>query len=653
MDLVNQLFPAFAAGVSGAALLWVWRKFTARSETWFPLFKRGAKLLLWGWALATAGWMLYGVANAADLKLAMAGIIAGFCAPVLVGLLGGKRGAGEETRRSKHVVASGALNKAVKALRTTVRLKLAGVRLPFDSEPHHLLVAGSADTDKSAVISLVLDQLREAGDTVIVVDSGGALLSKHFVEGTDFVFNPFDDRCINWSPDFEMQGEWDAEALARSMVPDGVDGGKERDVQTFLASVLRQLWSEKRLSLPTLLYYVQAASVGELRDLLAGTPAMAQLTSDPTFGAIRSITSTYVTPYTYLPNSGTRFSVSEMIRAEHSGFLFATYRDDQLDSLRSLIGCVLDVAARTILSLAPDENRRVWLIIDNFASIGRVQSIESLATRAHKVGGCLLIGLQSLSQLRDRYGDSGAQTILSSLSSWLVLRSADLDTAEYLSKYIGDVELLRQQQNDGDAASGESQPQDEQPLTQRAVVPSQIQALPKLQGFLRLAGNLPVAAVKVAVPKKPRAARGAAFCERDFGARPMLKLPATMQTPLSAAATRAAASVAASAVRPDAPVSRARDSHSSGTGAPATSAERPASSSTGAFQIRRTAPLADTLDGQQTTGLTPTLIDEGHDLPSDSRVLVTRGSAPLKPMAPLRAPAADKPRKSLNNVSLI
>lgn len=653
MDLVNQLFPAFAAGLSGAVLLWVWRKFTARSETWFPLFKRGAKLLLWSWALASAGTALYGVANAADLKLAMASIIAGFCAPVVVGLLGRKRGAGDEVKRSQHVVASGALNKAVKTLRKTLRLSLAGVRLPFDSEPHHLLVAGSADTDKSAVISSVLDQLREAGDTVIVVDSGGALLSKHFVEGTDFVFNPFDGRCINWSPDFEMQGEWDAEALARSMVPDGVDGGKERDVQTLLASVLRQLWSEKRLNLPTLLYYVQAASVAELRDLLAGTPAMAQLTSDHTFGTIRSIASTYLTPYTYLPNSGTRFSVNEMIRAEHSGVLFATYRDDQLDSLRSLIGCVLDVAARTILSLSPDENRRVWLIIDDFASIGRVQSIESVAAKAHKVGGCLLIGLQSISQLRERYGDAGAQAILSSMSSWLVMRCADQDTAEYLSKYIGDVELLRQQQNDGETASGESRPQDEQPLTQRAVVPSQIQALPKLQGFLRLAGNLPVAAVKMVVPKKPRATMEAAFCERDFGARPMLKLPATMQTPLSAAATRAAASLNTPAVQPDVPVSRVQESHSDGTSAPASSTVRPPSSATGAFHLRRSVPLPDSLDGQQKGDMVPTLIDEGHDLPSDSRVLVTRGSAPLKSMSPLRAPSADKPRKSLNNVSLI
>ena len=608
---------------------------------------------MWAWALASGGSALYGVANAADLKLAMASIIAGFCAPVLVGLLGGKHRAGEDVKRSKHVVAVGVLNKAVKALRKTVRLRLAGARLPFDIEPHHLLVAGSADTDKTAVINTVLDQLREAGDTVIVVDSGGELLSTHFVEGTDFVFNPFDDRCINWSPDFEMQGEWDAEALARSMVPNGVDAGKERDVQTLLASVLRQLWTEKRLSLPTLLYYVQAASVGELRDLLAGTPAMAQLTSDHTFGAIRSLASTYVTPYTYLPNSGTRFSVSEMIRAEHSGFLFATYRDDQLDSLRSLIGCVLDVAARTILSLSPDENRRVWLVVDNFASIGRVQSIEAVATKAHKVGGCLLIGLQSISQLRDRYGDAGAKTLLSSLSSWLVLRNADLDTAEYLSKYIGDVELLRQQEDDSATASGEPQGQDEQPLTQRAVVPSQIQALPKLQGFLRLAGNLPVATVKVPVPKKPRATMEDAFCERDFGARPMLKLPATMQTPLSAAATRAA-SMAASAAQPAARLSREQENHSSSSApASAGSTERPASSATGAFQLRRSAPLTDSRDGQQMSGLTPTLIDEGHDLPSDSRVLVTRGTAPLKAVTPLRAASADKPRKSLNNVSLI
>ncbi|KWU19182.1 type IV secretion system DNA-binding domain-containing protein [Burkholderia cenocepacia] len=655
MDLVNQLFPAFAAGVSGAALQWMWRKVAARSGTWFPLLKRSAKLLLWGWALGSAAYAVYCVMTAADAKYALFAAVAGFCAPSVVRMVSERRAGAEDAEGGTRLASTKAVNRAIKALKKPARLQIGGVRTLVEMEPDHLLIAGSAGTEKSAVISSILDQLRDSGDTVIVVDSGGELLSRHCIEGTDFVLNPFDDRCVNWSPNFEMQGEWDAEALARSMIPDGVGENKEANgyAQTFASSVLRQLFAQHRLDLRTYLYYVQVASIAELKILLAGTPAMAHLSSDRTFDSVRTVASNYLSPYSYLPDSGTPFSVGEMVRAEHSGFLFVTYRDDQLDSMRSLIGCVLDVAARTILSLPPDPNRRVWLVIEDFPSIGRVQSLETMATKARKAGGCLLLGLQSVPQLRARYGELDSQTILSCLSSWLVLRCADADTADYLSKYMGDVQLPRPNKGSSASDSGEPQNQNERPLMQRAVPPAQIQSLSKHSGFLRLPGNLPVTEVKLAVPKKPRPARAEAFHDRDFKTRPMLKLATSVQTPLTAAVSRAPAA-AAGHTTPAREPAKAPVQAAPGIGGDASAI----GNRSGSFQLRKKGPVADEVPNNAHAGLTPSLIDEGSDLPADSKVLVTRGAAPLRAETPLRlaTPLRTAPgtqvRKTLNNVTL-
>jgi len=561
MELLSTHFSPLLCGVGFFALFTVWRKSASRWSTWFPLLKKTLEWSLIGVAIALALWAAGILLNAGTHLATFAlAFVAGLAAPHY--LLGSKIGKTEkeETTRGSTLAPAEAVVKKVKATKVPTQLTLGGVPIPVAAEPYHFLMSGSTGTGKSVAMGALLENLRARGDTVILVDSGGDFLSKHYDANTDFVFNPYDDRCIGWSPTAEMQGAWDATAMARSIVPDGSGDAKEWNgyAQTFVSSVLRRLWETQRLTLKDFLYYVQAASIPELSELLVGTAAMSQLAADRTFGSIRTIAGNYVAAYDYLPTDQQTFSVAEMIRAEHSGVLFVTYRDDQLDSLRNLIACLLDVAARTILSLTPDPERRIWLIIDEFASIGKVQSIEAMATKARKAGGCLVLGIQSVAQLKDRYGEHGAQTILSCLSTWLVLRCSDADTAEYMSKYIGEAEVKRTQQGSSTSDTGESQSWNEQSTTQRVVLGSQIQAFPNLTGLLKLAGDYPVCSVKLPLPKN-RDSRYTAFAARDFRARPLLALaaPAPVAAALAPEATApapAAAEVPSPKVAEPAPI---------------------------------------------------------------------------------------------------
>lgn len=522
----------------------VWFKSAHRWGAWFPVLRIGLQWSLGLGLLATFGAAAYLLnENLGQMDKLIPGLMAlalGLGIPELYGLVRGQEVASnDETQRGSEVLSAKDVARKVKASKTKTDLSLGGVPLPVDAEPYHFLIAGSTGTGKSVALGGLLNRLRERGDTVILVDSGGDFLARHFRPETDFVFNPYDDRCVGWSPVLEMQGAWDAQALARSIVPDGVGETREWNsyAQTFISSVLRRLWETKRLSMSDFLYVVQVAPISELKELLEGTPSASQLASEKMFGSIRSIASNYLVSYDYLPHDQQGFSVTEMIQQQHAGTLFVTYRDDQLDSLRNIIACLLDVASRAVLSLTPNPTRRVWLIIDEFASIGRVQSVEAVATKARKAGGCLVLGIQSISQLRDRYGDNGAQTILSCLSTWLVLRCSDADTAEYMSRYIGEAEVLRTQQGNSVSDVGDTRTSSEQRLTKRVVLASEVQQFPNLSGMLKVAGGLPVCAVKLEIPAKPKQGGAVAFQGRDFNARPLLRLaPKTAAVPDAPAA---------------------------------------------------------------------------------------------------------------------
>ncbi|KVP17231.1 type IV secretion system DNA-binding domain-containing protein [Burkholderia ubonensis] len=545
MELISKLLETHEAscvafGFLVYALFIIWRRLSARWVNWFPPLAKAVRVVLYGCALLVA-FLGIRVLSSADASpntwlLVLGGGLAGPILNKVARLVRPK----EKVRRGARVGEPADVNKQSNKLpkeEFNDHLTIGGVNIPRSAEPYHFFVVGSTGSGKSVAITNLIDHIEARGDIALVVDSGGEFASRYYKQGRDHILNPFDDRCAPWSPTAELAGPWDAEALAKSMIPDGVGDSKEWNsyAQTLVTSVLRRLSDKGQLSIKDLLYYVQAAPIEELTPLLAGTPAAAQLVSDKTFGSIRTIAANYLATYAYLSDNANPFSVAKFIRAEKPGFLFLTYRDDQLDSLRNMISCALDVAARTILALPANSERRVWLIIDEFASIGKVQSIEAVATKARKMGGCLLLGLQSVSQLQDRYGEKAAQTILSCLSSWLVLRCSDAETSEYVSKYIGETEISRMTRSETNSESGGSDGRNEQIQTQRAVMPVELQRLANLAGFFKLAGDYPICNIKLKFPKK-RDKRAKNYAERDFIAKPMLDLIPAVEQGAQAAA---------------------------------------------------------------------------------------------------------------------
>lgn len=531
------------AAVLGAgiyAILMTWKRAAVGWDGWFPSLKRVAQGVLWA-VLAVIGVLLLQIAQRElTWMLWAAAVIFGFSVIPGIKLVVDRRAPEEKHERGAKIDSSIQVTAMVKKEKKKADIFLGGVPIPVDTEPYHFMIAGSTGSGKSVAIRTVLDSLKDRGDTAIIVDSGGEFLSRYYNKETDYILNPFDDRCVSWSPTAELEGPWDAESLARSIIPNGTGESKEWNgyAQTFLTAVLQKLFEQKRTSLRDLLWAVQAAPIEELKVLLAGSAASAQLQSDKTFGSIRTIASNYMSAYNYLADGTSDFSVAKFVREKKDSFLYLTYRDDQLDSLRNLLSCVLDVAARTILSLPPDPNRRVWLVIDEFASIGKVQSIEAVATKARKCGGCLVIGVQSVSQLIDRYGDNSAQSILACLSSWLVLRCTDPETAEYMSKYLGDAQVKKSSEGKSSSDSGASHSWNEQSSNQRVVMASEVQQLPNLKGFLKLAGHYPVCEIKLDFPPQYDPATEP-FTLRDFEAKPMMQLqPKTAATAGAPGATK-------------------------------------------------------------------------------------------------------------------
>lgn len=443
-------------------------------------------------------------------KLTWYSPVFGFCTSLVVLLFLGnifQRG----KRDDQHI--RGATLADAKTLKKLLKDKpanfeLAGVPIPEETETTHFAFCGGTKSGKSEAIKLVFDAVQSRKQRAFVADPGGGFLEKFYREG-DHILNPFDTRSAHWSPFAEMRGEWDADLLAKSIIPDGrgTDSVWDGYAQEILSAVLLRLWQGGKGTNREMVRLLTSAPTAELKELVSGLPAQRMFDdgNEKFRASVLAIISANIKPFSRLnPDAGADgFSIKKWVEDESGSWIFLTFRGDLLASLRPLIAAQIDLVASSVLSLPENHERRVWLILDEFPALGRIQSIEPFLSMARKSGGCALLGVQAFSQLRDTYGKDKSQTLLSNCCTCLVFRQSDNASARDMSFYLGEREVLRQTQSGsmgGDGAGNWSERIDKTHL----VLDSDLQRLNPGEGFLSLLGNYPIAKVKFPEPVERR-----------------------------------------------------------------------------------------------------------------------------------------------------
>lgn len=373
-------------------------------------------------------------------------------------------------------------------------LTLAGVSLPRDAEPLHLLLAGSTGAGKTTAITELLGGIHDRGDRCIVCDPNGGYMAQ-FARDGDRMLNPFDGRSERWSLFNEFRRDFDAERLARSVVPDGQGDSAAWHgyAQVLLAEVLRALVRSGETSTERVLHWASVAPATELGQLLAGTPAAGLFDPEAAkaLASTRFVLAARLAPHRYLA-PGT-FGLRDWLE-RGTGSLFLTWRADMQAALAPLMGTWVDVLANGVLSLPADPSRRLWLVVDELAALGPLASLESALTLGRKHGLCVVAGLQSTAQLDRLYGKDAAVVLRSCFRNLLVLAIArtDPDTCESLSRSLGEREVRRADASRSQGTQGTSRGVSLQVVQERLVLPAEIATLPNLHGYLALAGDTPV-----------------------------------------------------------------------------------------------------------------------------------------------------------------
>jgi type IV secretory pathway TraG/TraD family ATPase VirD4 len=387
-------------------------------------------------------------------------------------------------------------------------LKIAGQRISAPDETKHFKFIGSTGTGKSTAIGELLAAAIERGDRAVFADPDGGYCRRFFDRYRgDIVLNPFEVRSAKWDWYSEIREAYDVEQLSSGLVPVSSDASGEEwrgYARTFLSAVARRCHETGRRDPAELWRLLTVAPADELRSLVAGTPAQPFLDPDNArmFGSIRSVTGSAVAAFEYIrAQRAAPFSIRDWVRRRDSAsLLFIPYTAGQIAALRAMIAAWMRLAIFEAMSGSATCDQRLWFVVDELDALGAIDGLKDALARLRKFGGRCVLGFQSIAQVSSTYGAGDAQTIVENCGNTLIFRCSGSEnggTSHFASKLIGERELVRRQISRGrDRDSGfgarggrRSTNVSAQHVLEVAVLPSELEQLPDLQGYCKWASS--------------------------------------------------------------------------------------------------------------------------------------------------------------------
>ncbi|MEM1297972.1 MAG: type IV secretion system DNA-binding domain-containing protein [Pseudomonadota bacterium] len=463
-------------------------------------------------------------------------------------------------------------------------IRICDVALPEQALNRHILLLGSTRSGKSLSIRRILREIERRGDMAIVFDKVGDYVQEFYRPARrDLLMNPLDRRSAPWSPWCEGETPIDYTRIARSLIPRRPNDRNvyfQEAARTLLVGMLDRVGKMEGRSIETLLDVAYRWDRGRKAELLRGTDAAKHFVGNSDAGHdVDSTMGVFAQGLRYLPRvSGTgedrsiRDFVRDVVRIKEEGpepllseiesidpmtgeilsghdlnlgdpagqrrrdeimqlarvikagqtpWMFLSAETEKLDALMPLMACWIDLAVTSILGLRPREDRRIWIVLDEWHTLGKLTRLQDILTEGAKYGACVIAGTQNVGQIRENYGPDSAEAMLSLFNTKAVFRLPEPVSAEWASRYMGDLvwDQARESVRYGTSETMDGASIADGRVVERKVMPHEIIDLPDRTAYLSISGDFPTARISTPFNPKtdPAALNVPPFIARPFG----------------------------------------------------------------------------------------------------------------------------------------
>ncbi|MFI4909181.1 MAG: type IV secretion system DNA-binding domain-containing protein [Steroidobacterales bacterium] len=405
----------------------------------------------------------------------------------------------------------------------SIGVTLAGIPIPLADETKHFKLIGTTGAGKSTAITELLSGALHRGDRAVIADPDAGYMRLFFdARRGDVILSPFEPGGAKWDLFGEIREDHDIDQLALALIPDheGPDRSWRGYARTLFCAVTSQARAGGVSDVKELFELLVVAKKSELGVLVAGTPAQPffEEHNDRMLDSIRSVLSSAVGALQHVARQESPpLSVKEWVRSG-SGVLFIPYRASQIAALRSTVSAWMRLGIFEAMSRPASESRdgqiqdqKLWFVVDELDALGQIDGLKDALARLRKFGGRCVLGFQSVAQVSSTYGKGEAQTLVENCGNSLILRCSASEhggTSQFASRLIGQREVVRISRSKSRRPSEflASITESEHRQIEPAVMDSEIERLPDLAGFLKLASSPDWLRVTLRLPERTRQA---------------------------------------------------------------------------------------------------------------------------------------------------
>ncbi|MHB9018040.1 MAG: type IV secretion system DNA-binding domain-containing protein [Burkholderiales bacterium] len=360
-------------------------------------------------------------------------------------------------------IAQGEFDRESKA---EVKISGEGIRLhpsmpsiSLDRETRHFLVVGSVGGGKTQVIKPIMQAAIGRGDKMIIYDNKGDFTS----EINGYVVCPWDRRSLVWDVASDVVDKQDARTFSARMIPESKDPLWANAARQVMVGLIIKLQSEK----PGIWSFSDLASlVAQPKESLVEIlsryfpEGLRAVSSGKTTDSILINLSAFCSVVFDLAEFWSDSSVQkisfrawlaydEPMRNKRARILILQGSGRFAELQKAYIGAILGVVSGQVNSpdFAESKTRKIWLCLDEFAQLGKVPNFAPLIEVGRSKGVRVVIGTQDISQIIDLYGKDTSSSLVSMIGTHIYCRILPGDTAETVSRAIGQREVERWNQN--------------------------------------------------------------------------------------------------------------------------------------------------------------------------------------------------------------
>src|SRR6185312_12550981 len=392
-------------------------------------------------------------------------------------------------------------------------ITLAGIAVPEADETKHFKLMGTTGSGKSTAIAELLAGALRRGDRAIIADPDGGYLRRFFDRRRgDAVLSPFEPGGAKWDLFGEIRAEYDIDQLALALIPDheGQDRSWRGYARTLFSAVTSQARAAGVSDVKVLFELLVVKEKSELAMLVEGTPAQPffEEHNDRMLDSIRSVLTSAVGALQYVARQDSQpLSVKPWVQSG-TGSLFIPYRAGQIAALRSTVSAWMRIGIFEAMS-RPADDQRLWFVVDELDALGQIDGLKDALARLRKFGGRCVLGFQSIAQVSGTYGKGEAQTIVENCGNSLILRCSASEhggTSQFASRLIGQREVVQISRSKSRSPTSflPSITESEHRHIEPAVMDSEIERLPDLAGYLKLASHPDWLRVTLRLPERTR-----------------------------------------------------------------------------------------------------------------------------------------------------